>query len=354
LDPAAARVGESVTVGVNVHRSGGSGSLAPQVRFFLGNPATGAPLGDAVTPPLGEGNDVTGAATIVWTSPAAGTYTLSAVIDPDNVVAESSKANNTATWPVTVLPAAGELADMAPPVIDGLAVADGSQITSRPAVTLTLAAHDQDGAVSAMYLVERVYSNAARRWIVRQESGWIPYAGSYPLTLYETGGARYWQVWVADAAGNRTATGSQVLINYTPQQETLMAGQVRVYRLKLVPGESVMAGLSLTTGDADLYVWNENGDLAGYSNRSGSAADQVTVLSNAGGMHQIEVYGYTDSAYQLALQLPAAAEQAQAAQAASKPLPAAPVVAAAQEPARYQALPPALASGRVYLPVVRK
>jgi hypothetical protein len=220
---------------------------------------------------------------------------------------------------------------------------------------LAVAAHDQEGgAVSSMYLLERVYSNAARSWVIRQETGWVPYASSFAFALDDVGGARYLQAWVADAAGNRTSVGSQILINYTPQQEELRAGQVRVYRLMLAPGESVTANLSVSTGDADLYVWDENSRLLGYSNRSGAAAEQVTVRSDAGGMHQIEVYGYADSAYQLALQLNGAAAQAQAAESPAKPLPAGPVVAAAQEPARRQALPSVAASNRLYLPAVSK
>lgn len=355
FDPGTARAGESVTIGVNVHRSGGSGSLAPQVRFFLGDPATGAPLGDAFTPALGEGNDIIDTATDVWTPPAAGVYTITAVIDLENAIVESTKANNTVTWSLTVLPGAEETADTTPPTIDSLALSDGRQIAGSPQVTLTLAAHDQGGgAVASMYMVEGVYNNAARSWVVRQESGWVPYASSYAFRLDDGGGARYLQVWVADAAGNRTPLGSQILINYTPQQEEIRTGPVRVYRLVLAPGESVTANLLVSTGDADLYVWDENSSLVGYGNRSGAAAEQVTLRSDVGGMHQIEVYGYTDSVYQLALQLNDAAEQAQAAVSPAKPLPAGPVVAAAQEPARRQTLPTVSASNRVYLPAVIK
>jgi hypothetical protein len=355
FDPPNPQTGETAQIGLNIHRSGGSDSVAARASFVLGEPASGAPLGEAVTRPLEVGNDVIGTAVVTWTPGTPGEYMVSAVVDPQGTTAESSEANNTAHWSITVLPPAAEDTDQQPPRIDMLVVAGGSQVSRTATVSVTVTASDEGGSgLASLYLTERVYSNAARQWVVLKESGWVPFVNNQTIGLSPTGGGRYIQVWVADAAGNRTPTGEQRLVNFVPANQAIWEGQVHVYRMALAAGQALEARLQVANGDADLYLWDAGGTLVSYSNQAGEATDLVLKQSASGGMYQVEVFGYTDSVYQLSLQVQTAEQTQQAIGGSSaKPLPAHPVVTVQQTPASKQGLPIPVRRG-LYLPIVEK
>jgi hypothetical protein len=353
FEPATVRQSAAVSVGVNVHRSGGAATLpGVAVAFYLDALTPGALLGAATTPPLNAGTDVVDAAAHTWTPATAGRHTLYAVVDPDDVIAEGSEANNTAQWEVTVLPVE-EASDTTPPAITQLVIDDGVQVTTAPTVTVTITATDVGGEVQALYFVERIYNNAARLWTPRQQSGWIDFRPTFSVTLSATGGARYLQAWVADDAGNISTSSQRALINYLPAQETVLEGQVRLYRLWLASGEQALAVLTPASGDADLYVWAEGGALAGYSNLAGTVADGVQFTALVAGLYQFEVHGFVESTYHLALTAGAAAASVTPGAVSSKSVPAAPVVAPASAPPGQQALPtaPRAVGWQLFLPV---
>jgi len=353
FEPATVRQSAAISVGVNVHRSGGATTLpGVVVAFYLDALAPGAQLGVAMTPPLDAGTDAVEAAALTWTPATAGRHTLYAVVDPDNDIAEGSEANNTAQWEVTVLPVE-EASDTTPPTIAQLVIDGGVQVTTAPTVTVALTATDVGGEVRAMYFVERTYNNAARLWTPRQQSGWIDFRPAFSVTLSATGGARYLQAWVADDAGNISTSSQRALINYLPAQETVLEGQVRLYRLWLASGEQALAVLTPSSGDPDLYVWAEDGVLAGYSNLAGTAVDSVQFVAPVAGLYQFEVHGYVESNYFLVLTTGAAAASVTPGAVSSKSVPTTPVVAPASTPPGQQALPtaPRAVGWQLFLPV---
>lgn len=353
FEPATVRQGQAASVGVNVHRSGGTTMLpGVAVAFYLDALTPDAQLDTTTTPPLDPGANIVDAAVIAWTPAAAGAHTLYAVVDPDNVFEEGSEANNTARWEIDVLPLE-EVSDTTPPTIAQFVINSDVQVTTAPTVTAALTAIDAGGDVRAMYFVERIYNNAARLWTPRQQSGWIDFHPAFSVTLSETGGARYLQAWVADDAGNISTSSQRALINYLPAQENVLEGQVRLYRLWLANGTPVQAILTPASGDPDLYVWMEDGALAGYSNLAGTVVDSVQFAAPATSLYQFEVHGYVESDYHLTLTTGASAASATPDATSGKSVPTTPVVAPASTPPGQQALPtaPRPAAWQLFLPV---
>ena len=350
FDPLPARLGRPMQVGVNLHRSGGMQTLTGvAVTFYVDAIAPGNRLGTLQLPPLPPGVDIVDSAVIGWTPVATGAHTLFAVIDPQNQHAESDETNNIAQWALDVQPASA--GDTTPPTVTQVSADNGVQWTTAPTTQLAIAASDNMG-VTTMYLVERVYNNAARRWTPVQQSGWIDFSPTYTFAFSPTGGARYLQVWAADAAGNIANVAQQALINYLRTDDEVLEGQVRVYRVYLNTGETQRFTVDTLAGDPDLYVWNGAGALVGYSNHFDLSDEAVTVTATQNGFFQIEVHGYLDSRYTLAVAAGATAADATVS-AEGKALPDAPAVAPEHVPAGQQALPtaPAMSTLRVFLPV---
>ena len=348
FDPAPVRQGQVTALGVNVHYSGDR-ALADGVAVeFRLDAVDGDLLGRTTTPPLTPATNAIEPVFVLWTPPAAGTHTIYAIVDPADAIAEGANANNVARWDLTVLPAATADDDRMPPVVDAFVIDGGVQTTSSPIVTITLNATDDRG-VTSMYLAERIYNNAATLWTVRQTTGWIGFSGAYTMTLSPVGGARYLQVWVADAARNVSTRASLTLINYLQPDSTLLQGQVHTYRFGLAAGQTLQAELTTSRGDADLYVWDGAGNLLA-SNNFDLAPDRVQASAAAGGEYQIEVHGYRDSTYTLSLGLAAPAVTTQRT-AAAKMLPLAPVVDLSSAPPGQQALPAAPSAWNLFLPI---
>ena len=126
-DPTTARVGDPAQLGLLVQRLGGVAAVnLVQVRFLVQQPGQ-APveIGAGIVPALGV-DDSASTTGVAWTPPASGVYTLTALIDPANQVAETDEGNNQVVRTITVLAPA---ADTQPPVIDSFAVNQGSPTT---------------------------------------------------------------------------------------------------------------------------------------------------------------------------------------------------------------------------------
>ncbi|MCB0115797.1 MAG: hypothetical protein KDD84_16970, partial [Caldilineaceae bacterium] len=338
LSPVTVRLGAAATIGVNVHRAGGDETLpGVDVAFYLNEISSGALLGRQTTASFAPGNDVIASAVISWTPPAAGVYTVIAVIDPDGTVTEGAETNNTARWTFEVLqPSNSE--DTTPPVVTAVTAGGGVQSTTQQEISLEIDATDDDSGVYSMYIVERVYNNAARAWVIVQESGWIPYATPYTLRLSPVAGVHYIRVWVADAAGNVSDASMVTVINYLPAVTKIRAGQVRVYRLNLAAGNLLSVAVTPSSGDADVYIWDEDSLLVAYSNLDDQAADPVAYTASRAGIYQIEIHGYDDGEY--GMTLTPGMERATSMPSA-KVLPTGPAVSPRSVPPTQQALPPA-------------
>ena len=104
--PTAPHDGDRVQFTIVVNNNGNVASQPSVVRLYDGDPAAGGKAvgNDLAIPVLGPGIGVT--LTPLWDSlNSAGTHTFFAVADPDNVQAETSKKDNSASVTVTVQPA---------------------------------------------------------------------------------------------------------------------------------------------------------------------------------------------------------------------------------------------------------
>ena len=352
FDPLPARQGRPAQIGVNVHRAGGAQTLTGvEVAFYVDSMAPANRLGAMQLPPLPPGVDVVDSIAVAWTPATAGAHTIFAVVDPQNQHVESNEANNAAQWALDVqLPA--PVGDTTPPVVMQVTADSSAQWTAAPTVELAISASDNVG-VTSMYLVERVYNHAARRWAPIQQSGWIDFSPSHTFAFSPVGGARYLQVWVADAAGNIATVAQQALINHLRVDNELLEGQVHVHRFHLAAGETWRFTVDALAGDPDLYVWNAAGALVGYSNRFDLTSETTTITAMQSGYFQVEVHGYRDSRYTLHV-APAIVAAEAASSNAGKALPAAPAVDLTSAPAGQQVLPTAPAPTNslwLFLPV---
>jgi hypothetical protein len=366
------RQGQTVQLGLNVHRHGGSAELfaarTVEVRFYrqlapaaldAGGAEQLLEIGRTSTSPFTGAGDSVQAVAVAWdTAGLPNTATIVAIVDPENKLGEAVKSNNRVVRPLTLQPSAG---GGAAPVLTGLAINAGAEETTSPVITLTLALADAGSTtVASMYLVEREYVLSARKWVAVQNSGWLPFMPAYVMTLTEHGGLRYLQAWVSDGAGNISLAAVTASINYNPPASSVPAGQVRLYRRALTAGQHLSVTLQPSAGDADLYVWAPDGSLAGYGNGNGLAADSVNVTAPADGYYQIEVYGYQDARYALAVAVDDAAPPGTLAPANIAPNKVArsqPFVPPGSAPSEQVALPPPPGADTMpllFLPDVRR
>ncbi|MBI2865598.1 MAG: S8 family serine peptidase [Chloroflexi bacterium] len=360
-DPVTVRQGDTVRLGVNLRRRGGQTTVQVPVRFYLGDPdAGGTVIGDVTTAPIPPSTE-TESAFVSWpVGNQTAAVEVMVVVDPDSTITEITKGNNRASRSVAILPPAG---DSTPPEVTGLVLAGGAAQTTVPQIGVVIGASDNAGGsgVANMYLVEREFSTAARAWIPIQTTGWVSFTSPYTLTLTDRAGHRYIQAYVADAAGNISLNVFKTQIDYVPATDTLLAYQVRLYRRTLGIGDSLTVRVVPQSGDADLYVWGPSGNNLLVSAASGTAVDEGTVTATEAGIHQIEVFAYTDTTYTLTISSGAAAAFAVLPQAVrpneGKVSRTSPVVPATNEPEGQMAVPgapigsPSSAYYRVYLPV---
>lgn len=358
--PPTIRQGDTVLLGLNVHRQGGKTTLQATVAF-LQKQADGSwqELKRVLTSPIAPGPDTVEAVFVEWeTTGITDTASIRAVIDPDNQIAENVEGNNAVEREIVLLPPAG---DEEPPTVTALLANGGDAETTQPQVVVTLLASDTGGStVTSMYLVEREFNPAARQWVAVQTTGWIDYQSPYTLTLTSRGGVRYIQAWVGDGAGNISEATIKTRIDYNPASDSVLAGQVRVYRRTVAAGQSLQVSVETLSGDADLYVWQPDGNRSWVSNNDGLALDEVTLLAPQSGDYQIEVFGYQTSQYRLSVVVNtqrSAGVRDVSHLSANKTPRTQPIVSPANAPEGNSALPVAPVAampGPVYLPLLSR
>jgi hypothetical protein len=374
-DPTTIRQGETVQLGLNLHRIGGKTTVQVPVSFYQGDPQNGGTLlGSTTSVPIPP-NTPLETVFISWTVPnTPGPVTITALVDPNDTLGTSTQVNNKAVWTLTVL---GAAPDTTPPEITNLVLDGGVADTSNPVLNVAITADDPAGGsgLATMYLVERVFSDAAQSWIPIQTTGWIPFQANTQFTLTRSAGIRYIQAYVADAAGNISLNVVKAQINYVLPSDSLLQNQVQVYREELKAGDTLAVSVQPLSGDADLYVWDPNSNSVLVSNNSGTAVDQGSIVASQSGAYQIEVYAYTDTTYSISISINGqpAVQHANARRSsvgqpnALKPLRTSPVIPVSDEPEGKSAIPaapvlstplptvtstPTRASHRVYLPLV--
>jgi len=363
--PLTIRQGDTVLLGLNVHRQGGKTTRQVQVAFYrqFDNGAR-EEIGRVTTAPMVPGPQVVEPVFIEWDTtglPAA--VAVVAVIDPENSEAETTKGNNTVSRHFTLLPPA---ADSEPPTITALQANGGAAQTTAATIEIAIEANDSSGVVS-MYLVEREFNSAARQWVAVQNTGWIPFQTPFPWTLTSRGGVRYIQAWVSDGAGNISEVTVKTRIDYNPPSDRVLAGQVRLYRRAVTAGQQVNVTLETLSGDADLYVWRPDGNQSFVSNLEGTAVDAVSFTAPQSGDYQIEVFGYQTSNYRLTVVVDGANQSRNGDVtvdnlAAAKEPRTQPIIAPSNEPAGNAAVPvapmteqtPTAADNKLYLPMITR
>jgi len=310
-DPPTPHAGEPMNLGLVVHRRGGNDLLIDlTVRFSV----NGTPIGDAVIPLIAVDGQVN-TNYVPYTPPAEGVYTVTATIDPDQTVSESTRANNTVTRTIEVLPATG---DTQAPHVDSLTIdGESGQVVTATQVLLSATATDVGGSgVAEIRYIEFEYNQGAQLWVPVQDSHWRNYTlnhSNYAWTLTPVGGIHYIQAWVKDAAGNISHYPYQRYVNYMPPTEGVGRDQVRIYRRTLAVSETLHVTLTPISGDPDLYIWApdwQSGRPPWVSNLEGSEVDEVIFSAPVAGVYQIEVYGYTSARYQLGIATGTAAARA--------------------------------------------
>lgn len=362
-DPVPPRADAPVQVGLVVHEQGHAQILGDAaVRFYLGNPDAGGKLLGASSVRPYAVDRTSGIATITWTPRAAGVYTLYAVIDPEDMIAERIETNNVLSRTLTVqtpgaLPVDSHLHHFTLDTIE----------TSLTEPTISLNVGDIEPAAGHamvfVLFVEYEYSLSAGQWIPTQQSGWLPHttAQSYAWTLVDRPGMRYVQAWVADQTGHVRATPYQALVNVTAPTYQATRNQSRMYRYYLTKGERLTARVDTVYGDLDLYVWAPDTEQSLWvSNQSDEAPEEISFVAHVSGVYQIEVDALTAAQYALDVSVtPDSAGPSNEIQAidVNKVLRPQPLVPVASEPTKLT-LPPVpvvfdLNRPRLYLPLLQ-
>jgi len=315
--------GSPVTLGLNLHRMGGTQPLSNvNVSFYLSMPGGGAPtlIGSGTATQLAP--DGRAPVTTTWsTIPVAGQYVLIAKIDPTHQITESNEYNNVITRSLTILP---PLTDNTPPEVIAFTVDHGAQTTLDRQVVLSVTATDSGSGVAYVHYKEFRFDQGTHRWMLAQESGWLTFNAAhtqnFPWLLQPFAGLHYLQAWVMDSAGNVSLTPQHAFINYLPQSSgstpapplhspaasttseasaaTILKDEVVIFRYRLKAGEKALVVLSSLQGDADLYVGSPDGSLLDKRETS-DAVEQIQFTATVDGIYQIEVAGYTDAVYRL-------------------------------------------------------
>ena len=357
--PLTIRQGETVLLGLNVQRQGGKSTRQVAVAFYRQHDNGSRQLiGQVTTAPMVPGPQVVEPVFVEWnTTGLPEAVQIVAVIDPNNLEAETTEGNNTVSRYFTLLPPTG---DTQPPTITRLQANDGAPQTANATVSVLIEASDAgENDVASMYLVEREFNSSARQWVAMQNTGWIPFQSPFPWTLTSRGGVRYIQGWVSDGAGNISEVTVKTRIDYNPPSDRVLAGQVRLYRRAVTAGQRVNVTLETLTGDADLYIWRPDGNQSWVSNQEGATTDTVSFTAPQSGDYQIEIFGYQTSTYRLTVAIDNA-EQSRSNEvtmgyvAANKEPRSQPIIHPSSEPAGNAAVPVAPISEQPTLPVVDK
>jgi len=367
LAPATVRRGDPVTptLGIVVNRLGGIHPIPEVLVDFYYQPAGGGMLyigraGAPALPPDGQA----ATAPLAWANlPPAGTYTLYAIVDPQNAVTETVEVNNTITRTVIILP---PLPDTIPPVVQNLRINDGEPQTDRRQVVFNVTAQDNPGGSGIAHLLyaEYVYIRSRGDWAPVATSGWLPYAEAstnYPWLLSPDPGVHYIRVWAADAAGNISLYWRAAFINLVPETDpaSIARGHVHTYRFYLQNGQNLTATLTSVTGDTDIYVFDPTDTLLTYSFLT-APVEGVNFTAARNGPFQVETYGFTAGQYTLQFRVPFGLQaQGWVGQTSGKEPRTQPQVSAEASPAEEEYVTgvpsaPAIVQRKVYLPLVTR
>ena len=364
VDPFVPRTNLPFTVGLLVTQSGGSQSLEDVTIDFYRDTIYGEFLGRATIPHLAA-RTTASSLPLTLTLQSPGAFTLVARIDPDNRLVEDNEENNSISRTIFVAPA---VTDQLLPIVDAITFVEPPPSDQRE-LTVAVGAHDPEpgSGVTHLYLNEQAYAETGEGWVSMATSEWLPFSGShdrYPWRLSPQPGMRYLQARVRDAAGNVSDGTVRRLRNYEAPSDRLVRGQTRTYRYELTAGQSLELNLEVRSGDADLFVWSSDGGQPAFvSNLAGDTHERLLIPAEriVPGIYQVEVYGYSDTEYQLrsAIEQTATHERIQLGGGVdpAKPLPGAPHIALDSVPdPRYGSLPDAAAPIEtmryVYLPLI--
>lgn len=306
--PNSLTVGESASIGLTVIRVGGVGGLPPFAVDFYQDSIDPANL-------IGRGfitgispNDSASTSAVSWTPPTHGEIKLLAVIDPEGQIAESNENNNRVHRHVDVRYVQPD--DTTPPLAQRLLVNGGQNQVSSQNVQLSVEATDPDpnpSGVAKSYYVELHWAAGVGNggsWIPVKWTSWNNYGDQpHDFELMPNSGLRYLQGWVADGAGNISSKPAVRRVNYIPASDTLLEGEIRVYRQATVAGQCLLVRVEPTEAamDPDIYVWSPNhqtGDpAAGYSIQGAGEVDQVVIQPTESGVYQIEIVAFTDATF---------------------------------------------------------
>ena len=351
--PVAPKSGEKAQLRLFVHRQGGTTPLTDiPVRFEVNNQTIGM-----VNVPL----IVTASVTLPldWTPAQAGDYQVTAIIDPDNTVPESSTDNNKVSTTVKVLDQTG---DASAPHVDSLTINGGADTTTDTLTVLSMSASDPAGGtgVAELRYIEFEYNQGAKLWVPVWDSNWIlnnqENANSYRRQLTSVGGIHYIQAWAKDGAGNISHYPYQQGINYQPPVDKVGRDQARTYQQELVAGETLEVMVKSLAGDPDLYIWPpdwRDGRPPWVSNLS-NQDDYFCFIAPVAGMYQVEIYGYKASQYELTINPSsgcAARSTRQGGKDPTKSISEKPVIDQTDQPQRN--IPTPTVRYGVYLPAVR-
>ena len=339
IGPKAARQNEATGMGLVVHRAGGSGERADvNVDFYVGDPdAGGVHLGNAAIATLSPNSYATTPA-VDWTPTMDGLVDLYAVIQPGSIPVSRT---------VTVLP---PNVDTQPPTVDSFTATGGPDFAT-PEINLTVGAADNAGGfgVGSIYLMEFDWNANVGTWVKVGESGWLDYAGdSHTLTwsLNWSPGTKNLVAWAADRAGNVSASGKVIWLNFMPPAMSVNQGLWQMFSYWLDPGQSLSATSTPVSGDPDLYLCCDgSGGWIDYSTQSGTVPDSVSMVAASRNLYTVGVYGWTTARYGLSVSGVAGQSQVHAPQRDPVGVPALPP---GEVPP--QALSPAPTGYRIYLP----
>ena len=302
-NPRPLRAGDSADISLQVQRQGGSETLSDvTVEFYLGNPNNGGTLIGRGTVTSLAANSSAMSNNVTWNVPQEGTYRIFAVIDPDNQVNEVAENNNIISRQVRVRRAAQ---DRTRPTIEEFTINGGASQTTDQSVELSIGASDpgpSSTGVQAVHIIEYEFNQSAGRWVPAQRLGWQPYQNRFNWTVLPSSGLKYFQIWVADGAGN-ISRPRVAWINYLTASDTLPRRSSRFYLYNLNAGQSMSATLTPISGDPDLYVWSPQAGTSWSSFNSDLVIDEISFTAPVNGIYVVEVYAYQTTEYNLTVSM---------------------------------------------------
>jgi hypothetical protein len=240
-------------------------------------------------------------------------YTIYAVIDPDNAVTEDVENNNIVKREVQVLPG-DETVDGVAPRVETFKFNNNDTVYDKDVTVVTTAKdYAQQNVtpvgVKDMNVVELIYSQAANVWVPVRSTGWLSYTNNFDYSLFAHGGVRYVQTWVSDKNGNVSRYPYQQQINYTGDDALncthIQRDATQTYRRDLDVGDTLSVEMGVCEGDPDLYIWPPDyadGSPAYVSNLEGTQEEFLSFEATVKGTYTVEVYGYNKSEYKILME----------------------------------------------------